>query len=272
MRHRRCSLAPRSLLGLAVLLCGGLVPPALAGCGRPVVVPAAPTGRLVIVEGERVRGAMPELLRELGRSIGCEFVFPVLPRARANLEVIEQGRMDILVPAGRNSQRDAAAQFVPLMREQVALVVHRSDQAKAPASVAELRDGSAWRGALVRSYAFSDEYRGLVDALRAQQRADLVPDPASALRMLHAGRVQFSLLPPSSLQDAGGQWRPGLQLLPLEGLPAMEFGVYLSRKSLPEADRRLIADALQKAVRDGRVRAVLLRHFPAELLDWMPPR
>lgn len=252
----------------------GLAPSAQshAACERPVLVPAAPTGRMVQVEGNEVGGALPELLREIGREIGCEFRFPVMPRARVHQEVIEQGRMDLLLPAGRNSQRDAVAQFVPLLREQVALVVHQSEQGSAPASLAELRDRSAWRGALVRAYAFNDEYVGLVEALRTQQRADLVTDPASAMRMLHAGRVQFSLLPPSSLQDADGQWRPGLQLLPLAGLPAMEFGVYLSRKSLPNADRQRIAEALQKAVREGRVRAALLRHYPAELLDWARPR
>ncbi len=248
----------------------GLAPAAQsqAACERPVLVPAAPTGRLVHVEGNEVGGALPELLRE----IGCEFRFPVMPRARLHQEVIEHGRMDLLLPAGRNSQRDAVAQFVPLLREQVALVVHQSDQRSAPASLTELRDRSSWRGALVRSYAFNDEYVGLVEALRTQQRADLVSDPVSALRMLHAGRVQFSLLPPSALQDADGQWRPGLQLLPLAGLPAMEFGVYLSRKSLSQADRQRIADALLKAVREGRVRAMLLRHYPAELLDWGRPR
>lgn len=262
----------RSLL--LALTVSGLVPAgqAWAACQRPVLVPSAPTGRLVTIDGNEVNGALPELLREIGREIGCEFRFPVMPRARLHQEVIEQGRMDLLLPAGRNSQRDAVAQFVPLLREQVALIVHRSDQSKAPASVAELRDRSKWRGALVRSYAFNDEYVGLVDALRAQQRADLVSDPPAAMRMLHAGRVQFSLMPPSALHDAAGPWRPGLQLLPLAGLPTMEFGVYLSRQSLADPDRQQIADALQRAVREGRVRAALLRHYPAELLDWAPPR
>lgn len=263
-------LSRRRCLTVPLLLSSGLAwpSPGAAHCQRAVQVPAAPTGRMVEVDGAEVSGALPELLREIGREIGCEFRFPVMPRARAQQEVIEHGHLDLLLPAGRNSTRDASAQFVPLLREQVALVVHRSDQPRAPASLNELRDRSAWRGALVRAYAFSDSYLDLVDSLRRQQRADLVPDPTTALRMLHAGRVQFSLLPPSALHDADGQWRPGLQQLPLAGLPAMEFGVYLSRKSLPAADRQRIADALLRAAREGRVRAALLRHYPADVLDW----
>lgn len=265
-------LAARSVLSLAAACASSLAampPSAWAQCTRTIVVPAAPTGRLVQVDGDTVRGALPDLLREIGRSSGCEFSFPVMPRARAQQEVMESGRMDILLPAGRNSLRDRSAQFVPLLREHLALIVKSSDQVGAPRSLAELRSRSGWRGVLVRSYAFNDEYVGLVEHLKATRRADFVSDPMSALRMLQAGRVQFALMPPSAVHEDGGSQREGLALLRLADLPPMEFGAYLSRSSLSEADRLLLADLLTKAVREGRVRRALLQHFPAELLDWI---
>ena len=266
-----CPVAIRPLIPLAICLSlgvAGLPSSAWGQCSRTIVVPAAPTGRLVQVDGDTVRGALPDLLREIGRSGGCEFSFPVMPRARAQQEVMGNGRMDMLLPAGRNSSRDRTAQFVPLMREPVALIVRAADQARAPRSLAELRARSNWRGVLVRSYAFNDEYVGLADHLRATRRADLVSDPMSALRMLQAGRVEFALMPPSATHEDGGSLREGLVLQRLADLPAMEFGAYLSRASLSEADRLLLADLLTKAVREGRVRRALLQHFPAELLDW----
>lgn len=265
----RLLLFVRPCLRLCALVFAGLLPwMAWGQCSRPIVVPAAPTGPMMAIDGRDVRGALPELLRELGRLGGCTFEFPVVPRARASLEVLESGRMDMLVPAGRNAQRDRSALFVPLMREQVALIVRASDQAQAPSSLAQLRARSGWRAALVRTYAFNDVYLGLVEQLRAQKRVDLVVDPVQALRMLHAGRVNFVLLPPSSLHEEGGALRHGLVLLRLSDLPQMEFGAYLSRVSLSEPDRLWLQELLLRAAREGRVRRAMLNHYPADLLDW----
>lgn len=241
---------------------------ARAQCSRPIVVPAAPTGQMVIVDGGEVRGALIGLLKDIGRSAGCEFAFPVMPRARAHQEVLEAGRMDVLMPAGRNAQRDRNAQFVPMMREQVALIVRSADQAQAPGSMAALRERSSWRGALVRTYAFNDSYIELMEALREQKRVDFVVDPVQALRMLHAGRVQFVLLPPTSLHEEGGRLRKGLALVRLSDLPPMEAGAYLSRLSLSESDRNWLAEQLARAGREGRVRRAMQGFYPAELLDW----
>lgn len=265
---RLLSLLRARLRLCALLLAGSLPGWAGAQCSRPVTVPAAPTGQMVIVEGSEARGALVSLLREMGRGAGCEFAFPVMPRARANQEVLEAGRMDVLIPAGRNSQRDRNALFVPLLREQVALVVRSADQVRAPSSVAQLRERTTWRGALVRSYAFNDAYVELMNALRNDKRVDFVVDPVQALRMLHAGRVQFLLLPPTSMNEEGGSLRRGLALVRLTDLPPMEAGAYLSRLSLSEADRQWLADQLLRAARDGRVRRAMASHYPADLLDW----
>lgn len=257
---RRMRLFPRLPVLLLPLLLA-LPPAAQAGCSRVIRVPAAPTGASVIVQDDGVTGAIPDALREQGMLLGCQFEFPVMPRARMTYQFLESREADVLVPASRSAERDRAATFVPMMKWKVELITVKRRAIRA-GSVQELLAQKQWMGVAVRSYVFGDEYNALLRALEAQQRIHYVNDLATVGRLLRAGRADFTVnVPPlfmSELQatDEMRGFEQELAFQPLAGLPMTESGAYISRRSLPPADQRAL-QALLASLGKG----VLWRHF-----------
>lgn len=244
---------------------------ALAQCSRAVVVPVAPTGFNVRVVGDKVDGVYPDLLRQLGLAKGCQFAFPVVPRARLSLMFFDSHEADLFVPASRNSERDQKAQFVPMLKLTPALITLRSQTAQI-ADVRGLLAKTAWRAAMVRSYSWGDEYGALMKQLEAEKRVDYVADLRTVGLMLRAGRVEFTILPPTLLYSALQEGRSeadaaaDLRYADLAGLPRSEVGAYVSRQSLIEADQLLLREALAGAARDGSLLKALQRYYPPEVL------
>ncbi|MET0518203.1 MAG: transporter substrate-binding domain-containing protein [Burkholderiaceae bacterium] len=249
------------MLALAVAL--GLAPRiAAAACSRSIQAPMAPTGRLAFVEGEQLRGVWPDLLRELGEQIGCRFEFPVLPRPRLEMELLQGRHLDLMVPASRTPERDRVALFVPLMRQPLVLLTRQADEGRI-GSLAGLR-ASGWRIAIPRNFAFSAEYRALIRELEEQHRVDHVAEASMIGRMMKAGRIDFALLPPTLAHAAA---EAGLSRRRFDGLPLMEVGVYLSRATLAAADLAQLQNALTQAAREGRVRQAFARYYPPDVAE-----
>lgn len=249
----------------------GLIDAALAQCSRPIRVPVAPTGFNVRVKGDTVDGVYPELLRQIGLAQGCQFVFPVVPRARLALMFFDNFEADLFLPASRNSERDQKALFVPMLRLTPALITLNSQTASIT-DVRGLLAKTKWRAAMVRSYSWGDEYGALMKQLEAEKRVDYVADLRTVGLMLRAGRVEFTILPPTLLYsalhegrseaDSGGDF----SYVALSGLPRSEVGAYVSRQALSEADQQLLREALATAARDGSLLKILQRYYPAEIL------
>ncbi|WP_422045980.1 substrate-binding periplasmic protein [Roseateles sp.] len=240
-------------------------------CSRAVRVPVASAGFNVRVIGDRVDGVYPDLLRQIGRALDCQFVFPVVPRARVTMMFFESQEADLFLPASRNSERDQKAQFVPMLKLSPTLI-SLANRADVPTDVRSLLSRSTWRAAMVRSYSWGDEYERLMRQLEAEKRVDYVSDLRTVGAMLRGGRVEFTILPPtllySALQegrsdtDAGGDFR----FTELQGLPRSEVGAYISRRSLNEVDQQVLREALSKAARDGSLQRTLQLYYPPEVL------
>ncbi|MFC0168138.1 ABC transporter substrate-binding protein [Pseudoduganella danionis] len=250
----------------ALWLVGGL---AHAACSRPIVAPVAPTGFSVIVKDNQVSGAFPEALRELGRQYGCEFVFPVVPRARSTYMFLNSAESDLLLPASRSEERDRQAEFIPMMKLKMALISNRHSPVRS-SSVAELLAHPEWRGAVVRSYVFGNEYNSLIEKLDAQHRISYVAAPLMVARMMKVGRVDFTVVAPtiffSSLSEdaALASFASEVQVATLDGLPPAESGIYLSQKSLSAADRDILRQLLRQAAK-GTVWKWFQHYYPPEI-------
>jgi len=225
-----------------------------AGCTREIIVPVAPTGFSVIVEGDKVSGAFPDALRELGRKFGCTFSFPVRPRARQSYMFLESGEGDLLLPASRTSQRDQQADYVSVMKLKMALVSLKRTPVRV-GSVQELLRHTAWRGVAVRSYVFGDEYAALMQQLEVQNRMSYAAANLMVARMMKAGRADFTIVAPAifltSLNEdpALAGFDSEVQFSALDGLPPAESGVYVSRRSLAPQDQATLLKLLHYGAR-----------------------
>ncbi len=255
-----------SALLLALPVC------AHGACSRPIKVPVAPTGYSVIVSGDAVSGAFPDMLRELGERMGCKFVFPVVPRARLAAMFLQTGEADLMLPASRSAERDQLATFVPMMTLKMALISLKQRQVRTD-SIKHLLASPQWNGIVVRSYVFGDEYNALVRGLEAQQRIFYVNSLEDVARMLQVGRADFTVVAPSVFLTSLGEdpalaaLRDKLEYTTLEGLPPTESGAYVSRRSLSPADQAELLALLERA-RKGVLWRAFQKYYPAEMLQY----
>lgn len=188
-------------------------------------------------------GAAPEesrlqrLVREAGAALGCEFSFPAVPRPRLN-QMLLNGQADVMLPAARDAERDAAGVLVSMSRTQPELLMRRGDTRR-PGSLQNLVADAGLRGLMVRGQSWGGALDRAFDE-QAATRMQRVGDLITVLRMLAAGRADFSIITPDLLRGLGQREElrdviPLLEAMPLPGLPAIEAGALVPPAALASA-------------------------------------
>lgn len=228
-----------------------------ATCTRPIEVPMAPIGLSVGFDGERAAGIYPTLLRELASSARCEFVVRKVPRARL-LRMFETGQADLLMPASASPARDADGEFVPLIQVRASLLTLAGDRPP-PRSLAELLALPDYKLAVVRGFSFGSAYDNAISVMRSQKRLVEEADAAGVARALRMGMAHATVMTASIFigtlvgEPELSPLVKQLKVEPLEELTWSESGIYLSRHSLREPDRRTLRAAFTQSARSGRV-------------------
>ena len=226
----------------------------------------APIGLSVAFDDGRAHGIYPTLLREVAASSRCQLDLHKVPRARLQT-MFDAGQADLLVPASATPARDATAEFVPLIQVRVSLLTLDAG-APVPRSLAELLAQPDYKLAVVRGFSFGAAYDAAIAALRQRQRLVEESDPAGVARALRLGLAQATVMAASIMVGTlvnEPELAPLLKRLrvePLEELGWSASGLYLSRRSLGEADRRALRQALAQATRSGRVWQLFNDHHP----------
>ncbi|MEO6276577.1 hypothetical protein [Roseateles sp.] len=237
-----------------------------ASCTRPIEVPMSPIGLSVTFDGERAGGIYPTLLRELAATTGCEFLIKRVPRARLQ-KMFESSQADLLLPASASPSRDGDGEFVPLIQVRASLLTLTRSKAL-PQSLAELIAQPGFKLAVVRGFTFGAEYDRMVATLREQKRLIEEPDAVGVARALRMGLAHGTVMAASIfigtlVSDA--TLTPLIKQVsvdPLEGLGWAESGVYLSRHSLAEADRRTLRLAFAQMAKTGRLWQLFVDMYP----------
>ncbi len=251
------------------MLCAAL-PPAWAGCSRPIAAPSAPNGLSVVARNGEISGIFPELLNSIGAQAGCTFVWSVVPRARLEA-MFENGGADILMPATASERRDRLGTFVPMLETRAYLVSLAGTRAPV-ANMAQLLQRRELRVALVRGFDYGAPYLGMGQKLAEQKRLLLESTPTKVLRLLNDGLADVAILTPVAVwgaikTDARIEGLEGrLRFEPLPELPWIKSGIYLSLKSLSAADRGTLEKALHASTRSGALMQAYKRTYPASML------
>lgn len=240
---------------------------AQAACLRPLHVPLAPIGVSVSFEGGQATGIYPTLLREVAADTGCQLDVQRVPRARQQT-LFDAGRAHLLVPASATPARDATAEFVPLIQVRASLLTLGGDKAL-PRSLAQLLAQPDYKLAVVRGFSFGAAYDSAVATLRQRQRLVEEADTAGVARALRRGLAHGTVMTASILVGTllvEPELQPllkQLQVEPLDELGWSASGLYLSRRSLSEAERDMLRAAFGQAARSGRVWQLFNEHHPA---------
>ena len=265
-------LLPRALRPLAVLsLALALGSPATASplCPRPLVVPLAPIGISVVVNGAQIGGLYPDLLTTIHRKTDCQFATQLVPRARLEA-MFEAGKADVLMPATRTPRRDRYGEFVPMIDTRATLISFDHDRAPVR-DVEELLRRRELRVALVRGNDYGETYLKLVDELSKQHRAYLEVDAQAVARLLQAGIADITIMTPTSFTAALKE-NPRLQgmmdklrLEALDELPWHEGGVYVSRK-LGATQRAALIAQFRAAYKANAAWEQFKRYYPPKVI------
>lgn len=239
-----------------------------------MVVPASSLGRMMTVDpasGE-VGGVYPELLRERGRRAGCTFVFPAVPRARAEA-MLRQGEADLIVGAVQVPERDLWGRYVPMIGTEWMLISTDPDPPRSPG---DLLARPGIRLNVVRGYNYGPAYLALLARLDQQGKLEYVKDPQTIARKMAAGRATYAYMPSNTfagtLEEMGLRESLGARVryTRLAGIPASTSGVYISDKT-PAADAALLATMLEQLSKDGELLARTRKFFtPAEMSSSFP--
>jgi polar amino acid transport system substrate-binding protein len=262
-----------SLRAALVLACMVSLPfAATAGCSREINVPMSETGLSVVVINDKVVGGIyPELLNTLGEQSRCTFSVKAVPRARLEYLFV-QGQADLLIPAVRNPARDAVGLFVPMTRSRATLISVASDR-KALTTAQSLLDRPDLKVALVRGFGYGPAYDLLVKQLEEQGRVLYESDPKLVAKLLNMGVAQITIMAPSilagaalandELRDLAGR----LRYEPIDELPWVDNGAYISKTSLSGNDQKELKALLDRAARSGVVWRGFQKYYPTNVLS-----
>ncbi|NHZ80935.1 transporter substrate-binding domain-containing protein [Massilia sp. CCM 8695] len=262
--------ATRAAAFVIAVLVAGACAPALASCEQPFLVPVAPTGLSMSINGDSISGIYPDLLRSVSAKSPCKFTYSVVPRARQEA-MFEAGKSDLLLPALRTPRRDQLGYFVPVIGTRATLL--SVDSARAPVrSIRDLLARKELRVVLVRGFDYGDAYLDMIDQLSAQGRLLLEKDGAAVARVLDAGIADVTLMAPTVfagaiLEDKRFTWMmPKLRIEPLEELPWGESGIYISKQTVAASDRAALQNLFAAAIKSGAVYENLKRYYPPAIL------
>lgn len=263
-------VAAAALLAWSAL---ALAPDSLAACSRVIQVPVTAIGYSIIIQGEAVSGIYADLLHEVEKD-GCQFLFTIVPRARSEM-LFKNGAADLLLPVSRTPQRDELGLLIPLIKIRATVISVISNNADQPtiSSAQDILLRKNLRLVLVRGFDFGAAYNSLVAEMTRQGRVILEADVVSVARMLKLSNNYISIMAPSIIVGAIKD-DPRVQDLqdkfkfePIDELPWVDSGIYISNSSLDKADREYLQNALMRAAKSGVAWQSVKRFFSAELIN-----
>lgn len=251
------------LLRCAVWLLLWVLVPAQA-CGPLRLAYRLQTGVYERLPDGSERGADVDAVAELARRSGCRIVGQAFSHAAA-WKGLEDGSVDLIPSALILPERERLAEMVPLMLGRVVLLVHASQAQRTP-DLAAFEADPQGRVLVQRGVAYPPQLSRWLHQPALQGRVAEAGDLPSMLRAFEAGRggvmpIYPLLLRHGSLRrlDHHQVWDPW----PKDALPG---GLAMSRRSVSEADRARLRQALRDMVRDGTLQALIERHFEPALV------
>lgn len=254
----------RQCLG-ALLLVAASHSPALAaepGC-TTLRVGMSPLGVAYFRHDGQARGYDVELMRELGRRLGCGFEIIEMNRTRM-FQSLERGEIiDLATSTSRTPERDEHAEFVPMAKTRDYLLVHKR-LAKPGFDLNQFVATPGLRMGVLAKSNYSSFIKARLAVLAQQGRVETTVTTEGLIPRLIAGRYDGLITTPAYFTGVLSELPGGADVcaLPIPEGESYLSGIYMSRQSLDEGRRQRVREALQAIHQDGTLLKILRQYFP----------
>jgi polar amino acid transport system substrate-binding protein len=248
-----------------------LVPSVAEGaCTRALNVPVGEMGITITVDGGKVGGIFPDMMRAAGQAEGCDFNWLGAPRARLEA-MFEAGQSDLLLASSRTPRRDQFGYFVPMVATRATLI--SIDAKRAPVrSLAELLARRELRVAVVRGYDYGDAYNAALQKLAEQNRLIYDTNAPRVARLIHEGIADVTIMTGIGMAGAitsDDRLKGMMEKLRLESLEEIgwtDTGVYISKLTVGPQDTAVIEKMIQTLTKKRTLWDAYKRYYPPALL------
>ncbi|MFM0310085.1 transporter substrate-binding domain-containing protein [Paraburkholderia sp. RL17-383-BIF-A] len=255
----------RNWLGgvLLATCCVGNVFAAGPDCSRPFTLGLHDHGLLYSLDTDS--GIDKDFADELIRRSGCQIKVNLMSRARI-WKLIESGALDFSLSGIANDERNQYASFAWYFSNKYYLLVRKDAGIH---DVAEFqRDEHAQLG-VIRSFRYSDSANELVDKLTSENRVSQAGGLEPLYQALILRHIQGMIIEPFDYPALEEKKIRDVTTIIEFNDPSVPHGLIMSKKSLPEAERRKWRALVDEMRADGTVRRIFEKYFRPELADAM---
>lgn len=210
-------------------------------------------------------GIDKDVAEEMIKRSGCKFEVSLMPRSRIWLQ-IEDGNLDFSMSGITNDARDKFAGFAWYFHNKYYLLARKDAHVN---SLADFEKNPTLEIGAVRSFRYSPQANAFVDKLGEQKRVTDVLEHKLLLNMIKLNRIQGMIIEPFNYSQVERQALENITRIIDTGDAPVLHGVIMSKKSLPETERRkwrAIIDAMHK---DGTLLRIMKKYFKPEMATSM---
>lgn len=175
--------------------------------------------------------------------------------------MLQDGKSDLLPIAAYTQEREKHGEFIATSQSQLMVIFMRDTPVHAT-TLAQLRDANHLLLNVVRGYSFSPAYDAWLRDPRTRTHLEEITNTDMIAGKLKARRIAAAIMPFAALAESIKRLnlQGEIEANPLQDVPPVIFGSYLSKKSLSPQDSALLKATLHGLVQQ-RVYLQLQRHY-----------
>ncbi|EIF31800.1 periplasmic component of amino acid ABC-type transporter/signal transduction system [Burkholderia sp. Ch1-1] len=255
----------RNWLGgvLLMICCVSNVFAAGPDCSRPFTLGLHDHGLLYSLDTDS--GIDKDFADELIRRSGCQIKLSLMSRARI-WKLIESGALDFSLSGIANDERNQYASFAWYFSNKYYLLVRKDAGIH---DVAEFEQDDHAQLGVIRSFRYSDSANQLVDKLTAENRISQAGGLEPLYQALILRHIQGMIIEPFDYPALEEKKIRDVTTIIEFNDPSVPHGLIMSKKALPEAERKKWQALVDEMRADGTVRRIFEKYFRPELADAM---
>lgn len=233
-----------------------------ATCSRPIKISVDAPNKVSSTGAQKnVSGMLYSFFAEFEKQTQCKIQWEVVPRARG-LHYFQTGIVDLMY-AVQTDERDRAGDFITLVEFYPSLIVLKSQLESN--TLSEILDQDNLFFNFVRGYDYGPQYHELIEKLKQKKQMEEVADVETIVRKMRVGRVHATVMAGTLLLQASEihHIEDQFAVFSLTNFSKLKAGIYISKQTLNEKDKKIIQDAVFKVMTNFKTYKYFQNNYPA---------